>query len=301
MNNIFKKENYNSLKTTEFPTLNLVKKGKVREVYSIGEDYLIVASDRISAFDVIMQEIVPTKGVILNLISQYWFDKTISLIDNHVITSNIEEYPIECQIYKDVLKGRSMLIKRTKPLPIEFVVRGYLAGSGWKEYKQFGTVCGIHLPNGLNEYDKLPEPIFTPATKNDIGHDENINYEKYSEVLGLELANKLKDISIQIYNLGYENLLAKGIILVDTKFEFGIDNNGDIILIDEVLTPDSSRFWLKDDYKPGIAQMNFDKQVLRDYLETLDWDKHYPAPTLPNEIIEKTLEKYIKAYEMIVD
>lgn len=305
MKSTFEPSKYFPLKTSDLPNLELVKKGKVREVYKIEDNFLIIASDRISAFDVIMEEIVPNKGVILNLISNYWFDKTQHIINNHLITSNVDEYPNLTIEYSNQLVGRSMLIKKTEPLPIEFVVRGYLAGSGWKEYQKSQTVCGIKLPSGLKEYDKLPKPIFTPAAKNDIGHDENINYEQYSEILGKELADILKEISMEIYNLGFKNLDEKGIILVDTKFEFGkyIDNNGnsEIILIDEVLTPDSSRFWLKEDYKPGVPQMNFDKQVLRDYLETLDWDKQYPAPHLPQDIIEKTLEKYIKAYEMIID
>lgn len=293
---------YTPLKTSDFSNLELVRKGKVREVYKVDKNsFLLVASDRISAFDVIMNEIVPNKGVILNLISNYWFQKTQSIIDNHVISIFPSEYPKNCKEYSEILSGRSMLVKKTTPLPIEFVVRGYLAGSGWKEYQKSSTVCGIPLPSGLQEFDKLPEPIFTPASKNDVGHDENISYEKYSAILGEDVAKNLKEISLQIYNLGRENLLKKGIILVDTKFEFGRNQEGEIILIDEVLTPDSSRFWLEADYKPGVAQMNFDKQVLRDYLETLDWNKQYPPPTLPEEIINKTLEKYITAYETIID
>lgn len=300
MSNIFEKSKYKSLKTSSFSDIKLIKKGKVREVYDLDENYLIIASDRISAFDVIMEEVVPTKGVILNLISKFWFELTNEIIDNHLITTNIEDYPSICHQYKDELEGRSMLIKRTKPLPIEFVVRGYLAGSGWKEYKTTGEICGIKLPSGLKEYDKLESPIFTPASKNDIGHDENISYEKYIEILGEEMGDKLKDISLEIYNLGYQKMIQKGIILVDTKFEFGLNSDDKVILIDEVLTPDSSRYWLLEDYKPGVAQINFDKQILRDYLETLDWNKQYPPPTLPNDIINKTLEKYIQAYNLIL-
>lgn len=300
MSNIFDKSKYKSLKSSSFNDIKLIKKGKVREVYELEDNYLIVASDRISAFDVIMEEVVPTKGVILNLISQYWFDFTNKIIDNHLITINIEDYPYICHKYKEDLYGRSMLIKKTKPLPVEFVVRGYLAGSGWKEYKNTGEICGIKLPDGLKEYDKLEYPIFTPASKNDIGHDENISYEKYIEILGQEIGDKLKDISLQIYNLGYQKMIQKGIILVDTKFEYGVDLNNEIILIDEVLTPDSSRYWLLEDYKPGVAQINFDKQILRDYLETLDWNKQYPPPSLPEDIINRTLEKYIQAYNLIL-
>ncbi len=284
---------------TNLNELKIFRKGKVREVYEVDNLLLVIASDRISAFDVIMNEPVPEKGKILSQISKFWFENTKHIISNHYISSKIGEYPEICQQYSDVLDGRSMIVKKCNPLPIEFVVRGYLAGSGWKEYKTFGTVCGIKLDSGLQENQKLPYPIFTPATKAETGHDENINFEEMSKIIGIELSNKLKDISIELYNFGAEFLDKNGIILADTKFEFGIDENGEAILIDEALTPDSSRFWLKENYQIGKSQMNFDKQVLRDYLESINWNKMPPPPTLPEEIINKTLEKYKAAYRAI--
>ena len=283
--------------------LNLFRKGKVREVYDLGEQMLFVVSDRISAFDVIMNQGVPDKGSILTAISEYWFQTTESIIPNHFISSNVDDYPksFGLEKHREMLSNRSMLVMKAKPMAVEFVVRGYLAGSGWKEYKNNGTVCGINLPAGLEEFSKLPEPIFTPATKADTGHDENISYEQSADILGLEAAAYLKDKSIQLYNYAHAELDSKGIILADTKFEFGTDSSGRYILIDEALTPDSSRFWLKSHYSPGVQQMNFDKQVLRDYLETLEWNKQYPPPLLPDYIIEKTRNKYIEAYEMITN
>lgn len=281
--------------------LNLFRKGKVREVYDLGDKMLFVVSDRISAFDVIMDQTVPGKGSILTAISEYWFSNTKQIIPNHFITSDVNDYPKDLidSKHNDMLTGRSMLVGKAEPLAVEFVVRGYLAGSGWKEYKQNQTVCGIELPAGLQEFSKLPEPIFTPATKAETGHDENITFEQSAEIIGQDTAEYLKRISIELYNFAHNELESKGIILADTKFEFGKLNNGEYILIDEALTPDSSRFWLKSHYAPGIPQMNFDKQVLRDYLESIPWNKQYPPPVLPDDIIRKTLDKYIQAYEMI--
>lgn len=285
---------------TDLSGLPLLRKGKVREVYDAGEHLLIVASDRISAFDVVMDEGIPGKGKILSGISEFWFQKAKHIIPNHFVTSDVSAYPEICRPYADLLRGRSMLIEKCTPLPFEFVVRGYLAGSGWKEYKQSGSVCGIELPAGLREYEKLPYPIFTPATKAEEGHDENISFDTMARGLGEEIAGKLRDISIRLYEYGAEYLESIGIIIADTKFEFGRNSAGDIILIDEALTPDSSRFWLAESYAPGVPQMNFDKQVLRDYLETLDWDKQYPPPTIPAEVIGKVLDKYKEAYKRII-
>lgn len=279
--------------------LKLLRSGKVREVYEVDDKLLIVASDRISAFDVIMNEQVPDKGKILNQISVFWFENTKEIIDNHYITNKVKEYPEICQKYSEYLEGRSMLVKKCSPLPIEFVVRGYLAGSAWKEYQKTKTVNGIPIKSGLLECAKLDEPIFTPSTKEESGHDININFEKCVEILGKRLAEKLQKTAIDLFKCGAAYLDVRGIILADTKFEFGIDESGEVILIDEALTPDSSRFWLKADYKVGQKQNQFDKQVLRDYLETLDWDKTPPPPVLPEEIISKVLSRYDEAYKMI--
>lgn len=279
--------------------LNLFRKGKVRDVYEFDDSLLIVASDRISAFDVIMDEPIPNKGNLLTEISTFWFSKTSHIVPNHYLTSNVDEYPNECLQYKEILNGRSMLVKKCTPLPVEFVVRGYVAGSGWKEYQESETICGIKLPSGLLEYSKLPEPIFTPATKAEEGHDENIDFERASSILGSSVAEKLRNVSIELYKFGAQYLSERNLILADTKFEFGTLPNGDIILIDEALTPDSSRFWLKEYYAPGKVQINFDKQVLRDWLETTDWDKNPPAPPIPNNIIESILSKYKEAINRI--
>lgn len=276
-------------------SLNLIRKGKVRRVYDLGDTLLIVATDNISAFDVVMTEVVPNKGKLLSQISSYWFANSTHIISNHLISNNVSEYPSELQQFAEVLEGRSMIVQKCDPLPIEFVVRGYLAGSGWKEYQASQTVCGIPLPSGLVEYSRLPEPIFTPATKNNEGHDENIDYATYSKILGEPLAKEMMDKSIELYKFGADQMEAKNIILADTKFEFGRDSKGEIILIDEALTPDSSRFWLKEFYAPGKEQVNFDKQILRDWLETTDWNKIPPPPTIPQEIIDKTLDKYKEA------
>lgn len=282
----------NALFQTDFPTLKLFRRGKVRDVYDLGQYLLIVASDRISAFDVIMNEPVAGKGAILTKLSTFWFSQTKDIVENHIISTNVDDYPAEVQQYRSQLEGRSMLTVKTNPLPIECVVRGYLAGSGWKEYQQSQTVCGITLPGGLVESSQLPEPIFTPATKAEEGHDENISFEQAVEIVGIETATKVRELSIALYSFARNYAATRGIILADTKFEFGIKDNGSIILIDEALTPDSSRYWLASEYQPGKPQMNFDKQVLRDWLETQTWNKQPPPPTLPDDIISKTLEKY---------
>ena len=284
---------------SDFPDLKLFRRGKVRDVYDLGETLLMVATDRISAFDVVMAETVPNKGKMLTAMSLFWFERTRDIVRNHLITANVDEYPEECRKYADALRGRSMLVEKTQPLPIECVVRGYMAGSGWKEYQANGTICGIKLPWGLEESSRLPSPIFTPATKAEEGHDENISFEVAVNLVGAEQAMTVRLLSINLYKTASLYALQRGILLADTKFEFGIDSHGQIILIDEALTPDSSRFWLKDDWQPGKTQMNFDKQVLRDYLETLDWNKQYPPPTLPDDVLERTSAKYNEALERL--
>ncbi len=284
---------------TDFPKLNLLKRGKVRDMYDLGETLLMVATDRISAFDVIMPDPVPEKGKILTQISLFWFDVMKPVISNHIISSNVDDYPEICKPYAEMLRDRSMLVKKAKPLPIECVVRGYISGSGWKSYQESGIVCGIKLPDGLQESEKLPEPIFTPSTKEEVGvHDVNINFEEAVKIIGRSLAEKVKEISLLIYKKGAELADKKGIIIADTKFEFGIFEN-DIILIDEILTPDSSRFWPKESYSPGQSQKSYDKQYLRDYLISINWDKVPPAPFLPKEVVKNTREKYLDALNLI--
>jgi phosphoribosylaminoimidazole-succinocarboxamide synthase len=283
---------------TDFPALNLVQRGKVRDIYDLGDTFLMVASDRISAFDVIMPEPVPDKGKILNQISLFWFDIMAPLVPNHVISGNVEDFPEACRPYEDVLRGRSMLVKKTQPLSIECVVRGYISGSGWKSYQKDGSVCGIELAPDLKESDKLPTPIFTPSTKEEQGHDINIDYETACRRIGEKNAEKARDLSLAIYEKGTRFALEKGIIIADTKFEFGLIDN-EIILIDEVLTPDSSRFWPLEDYAPGGSQKSFDKQYLRDYLLSIKWDKSPPAPSLPEDVIRNTRRKYLEALRLI--
>ena len=289
----------NPIQTTNFPTLTLFRRGKVRDVYDLGDVLLIVATDRISAFDVVMDTPITGKGTILTALSSLWFDKTKHIITNHIISTNPVEYPKECLPYIDQLQGRSMLVVKTKPLPIECVVRGYLAGSGWKEYQSTSTICGILLPEGLSESEQLPSPIFTPATKAEEGHDENITLVEAIHLCG-DFALHAKDISMKLYDFAYQYAAKRGIILADTKFEFGIDSQGELILIDEALTPDSSRYWLQESYHIGKTQENLDKQVLRDYLETLDWNKQYPSPPLPNEIVQAISEKYQLALDYLI-
>jgi len=283
---------------TDFPNLNLLKKGKVRDVYDLGEHLLMVATDRISAFDVVMPNPIPDKGKILTQISLFWFDVMASLVENHVVSSTVDEYPESCRPYAEALKDRSMLVRKAEPLAIECIVRGYISGSGWSSYQQDSTVCGIQLPGGLKESERLPEPIFTPSTKADVGHDINIDFEEASKLIGAELAEKAKSLSLAVYQKGAELAAQKGIIIADTKFEFG-KVGADIILIDEALTPDSSRFWPKSSYEPGRPQKSFDKQYLRDYLNTLDWDKTPPAPSLPDDVIENTRNKYLEALTIL--
>lgn len=291
----------NIVMQTDFDGAGNPKRGKVRDIYDLGDKLLLVVTDRISAFDVILPNGIPNKGMVLNQISKFWFEKTSDLIPNHFLSSDINDYPEVFQKYSDVLKGRSMLVKKTNPLPVECIVRGYISGSGWKDYKNSQSVCGINLPDGLVESSKLDKPIFTPSTKAEEGeHDENITFEKTIELIGKELAEKVKNISISLYSKARDIADDKGIIIADTKFEFGIDNtNGELILIDEALTPDSSRFWPKDQYKPGGSQPSFDKQFVRDYLSSIDWDKNPPGPELPEEVVKKTSEKYLEALNRI--
>ena len=287
--------------TTDFPQLNLVHSGKVRDMYAIpGHDdkLLMVATDRISAYDVILSAI-PGKGAILTQLSLFWFDLLGDIVENHMITADVDEYPESCAPYAEQLRGRSILVKRTKPLPIECIVRGYISGSFWKAYQQDTNVCGFQLPEGMQESDKFPEPIFTPSTKAELGdHDENISFERMQEIVGAEKAEQIAQISKALYTRAADYARSKGVIIADTKFELG-EVDGKIILIDEVLTPDSSRFWSADKYEPGKSQESFDKQYLRDYLSGLDWDKNPPAPPLPEEIIAKTKARYDEAVERI--
>ena len=280
---------------TDFKDLPLRGRGKVRDIYDLGDTLLIVATDRISAFDVVMPDPIPDKGMVLTQISRFWFETTRDIVPNHLISTEVEDFPEICQPYQEILTGRTMLVRKAEPLPVECVVRGYLSGSGWGEYETRGEVCGIRLPEGLVESSKLEEPIFTPATKAEAGtHDENISFEKVIEIIGRERAEQIKMISISIYRRASDIVEKKGIIIADTKFEFGIAEES-MLLIDEVLTPDSSRFWPRDEHRPGGPQKSVDKQFLRDYLLSLDWDKSPPAPQLPREIIEKTRERYLEA------
>jgi len=283
---------------TGFKDLKLFRRGKVRDVYDLGDKLLIVSTDRISCFDVVLPNGIPSKGKVLTSISLFWFNLIKDILPNHLITADIEKYPQELKRYSKDLAGRSMLVLKAKPLPVECIVRGYLSGSGWKEYQERGSVCGIKLPVGLKESDKLPQALFTPSTKAQTGHDENVSQKQVEETIGKELAEKLSGISLALYKKASEHALAKGIIIADTKFEFGM-YQGRLILIDEVLTPDSSRFWPADKYLPGKAQPSFDKQFVRDYLEGLNWDKNPPAPALPDEIIVKTTQKYLEAYRIL--
>jgi phosphoribosylaminoimidazole-succinocarboxamide synthase len=286
------------LRVTSIKDVDLFKRGKVRDVYDLKDKLLVVSTDRISCFDVVLPTSIPHKGEILTRLSLFWFEFTKDITPNHFISGKIEDYPRELQKYRNILEGRSMLVKKARSIPVECVVRGYLSGSGWKEYRDTQSVCGIKLPKGLRESDKLPEPIFTPATKEDVGHDINVSQEFVEKELGKDITGRLKETSLALYEKASRYAESKGIIIADTKFEFGVYENK-VILIDEVLTPDSSRFWPKDKYKSGGPQPSFDKQFVRDYLETLTWDKTPPAPELPREIVEKTSEKYIQALRMI--
>jgi phosphoribosylaminoimidazole-succinocarboxamide synthase len=285
---------------TEFKSLTLKGRGKVRDIYDLGDRLLIVATDRISAFDVVMPNPIPDKGRILTQLSNFWFDLTKDIVPNHILSTEVEDYPKECQPYQEMLRSRSMLVVKAEVLPVECVVRGYLSGSGWEEYRKTGEVCGVKLPKGLRESSKLEEPIFTPATKAEMGfHDENITFGKVEKTIGKDLARKVRSITMAIYKKARDFAEARGILIADTKMEFGVEAKK-LILIDELLTPDSSRFWPKDEYQPGGPQKSFDKQFLRDYLLSIRWDKNPPAPPLPEEIVNKTREKYLEAYERLV-
>lgn len=285
---------------TNFDDVKLFKRGKVRDVYDLGENYLIISTDRLSAFDVIMQEGIPSKGRILTHISEFWFDYTKQIIPNHLISTNISDFPKILDKYGEILNGRSMLVKKAELIPLECIVRGYISGSGWNEYKKSGTICGIKLPENLVESEKLPEPIFTPSTKADIGdHDENISEDKAKEIVGEDVFNTLKNKSLEIYKTAADYAYKRGIILADTKMEFGFYNN-EIILIDELLTPDSSRFWPKDLYEKGKGQASFDKQYVRDYLISINFNKKPPAPNLPDNVILNTSKKYQEALDLLI-
>lgn len=287
------------VRETNFPNLKLASRGKVRDIYEVEDNLLIVTTDRMSAFDVVMDDPIPDKGKILTKISIFWFEKTSSIIDNHVITDDPDEYPEACKPYKEYLVGRSMLVHKAKPLPVECIARGYISGSGWLEYCDQGSISGIPLPEGLKESSRLPEPIFTPSTKAKVGiHDENISFEDASNIVGEDVAKEIRRISFEIYQYGRDLASKNGIIIADTKFEFGFINDN-LILIDEVLTPDSSRFWPMDEYEPGRVQKSFDKQFLRDYLNSLDWPKKPPPPKLPSEVIQITRDKYLEALKRL--
>jgi phosphoribosylaminoimidazole-succinocarboxamide synthase len=288
----------NILLQSELSGIPLYGRGKVRDIYEVAGSLLVVATDRISAFDVILPTGIPQKGEVLNRISLFWFDFLRDLVPNHLITATVEDYPEQVQPFRSQLRGRSMLVRRANMIPIECVARGYLAGSGWKEYRQTGSVCGIALPEGLEESAKLPEPIFTPATKAETGHDENISMEQAGALVGREIAERIRSLTLRIYSNAADFALRHGIIIADTKFEFGFID-GDLVLADEVLTPDSSRFWPADQYAPGRSQPSYDKQFVRDYLEQIGWNKQPPAPVLPEEIVQRTSEKYIQAYRAL--
>lgn len=282
----------------ELPGFKKLRSGKVREIFDLGDRLLFVATDRISAFDCIMPNGIPRKGEVLTQISYFWFDQTKSFQPNHLISQRSDPLPANLKSFSAELTGRSMIVKKAKPLAIECVVRGYLAGSGWKEYRSSQTVCGIKLPPGLKESSELPEPIFTPATKAETGHDENISFAQAAEIVGHDIAEQARSASLKIYNTARDYARKRGIIIADTKFEFG-QLGDELILIDEVLTPDSSRFWPADQYQPGKSQPSFDKQFVRDYLETLDWNKTPPAPALPGEVVARTQAKYLEAYQRL--
>lgn len=285
--------------STDLKGLKLLGRGKVRDIYDMGDKMLIVTTDRISAFDVIMPNGIPNKGKILTELSLFWFEKTKHIIKNHLITADVNEMPEECRQYEDILEGRTMLVHKCKPYPVECVARGYITGSGWKDYKSAGEICGIKLPSGLQESERFPETLFTPASKAEVGeHDENISFEQMKEKVGVETAQRLKDYTIKIYETARDIALEKGIIIADTKFEFG-ELNGEIILIDEILTPDSSRFWSKADYAAGKPQQGMDKQYVRNYLETLDWGKTAPGPELPEDIVRGTEAIYRKIADIL--
>jgi phosphoribosylaminoimidazole-succinocarboxamide synthase len=295
---------------TNLSGLTLARRGKVRDVYDLGEHLLIVATDRISAFDYILGSGIPDKGRVLTQLSAFWFEKVSDLVPHHLVSAKVDEFPAAARRHASVLEGRTMLVRKTSPLPIECVARGYLSGSGWKEYKRCGTVCGIPLPAGLQESARLEAPIFTPATKAESGHDENISEARAGEIVGRTLIERLRDLTLAVYRRGVEYALTRGIIIADTKFEFGFrgsevpgcrgsGSEPELLLIDEILTPDSSRFWPRDQYRPGTGQPSFDKQFVRDYLEQIGWNKQPPVPSLPDDVVQRTRAKYLEAYRLL--
>lgn len=289
-----------TLLQTSLPDLKLIRRGKVRDVYAVDEDHLlIVATDRISAFDCILPTPIERKGEVLTALSQFWFDKLGHVVANHLVSSNIDDMPEPVRKHANTLARRSMLVKRAEVFPVECVVRGYLVGSGWKDYLRTGEVCGHKLPANLRESDELSEPLFTPSTKAEVGHDENVSEAQVQQMIGEEATSLLRDASLRLYSEAREYARQRGIIIADTKFEFGVDKNGAITLVDEVLTPDSSRFWPADEYEPGRSQPSFDKQYVRDYLETLNWDKRPPAPAIPPEVAAATTVRYLDAYRLL--
>lgn len=283
---------------TNLEGVKFLRSGKVRDIYEIEDYLLIIATDRVSAFDVVLPNGIPGKGRVLTQISLFWFNQVKDLVENHIVTANVDEFPEPLRKYREILEGRSMLVKKAKPLPVECIVRGYITGSGWKDYQKTGNVCGIKLPEGLLESQKLPEPIYTPSTKAEEGHDINISFEETIEILGEETANRVKELTLSIYKRASEIAEKKGIIIADTKMEFGFFD-GKLILIDELLTPDSSRFWSMKDYAPGKPQDSYDKQIVRDYLLSIKWDKKPPAPTLPEDIVKKTAERYEEIFRIL--
>jgi phosphoribosylaminoimidazole-succinocarboxamide synthase len=283
---------------THIPEAALWRRGKVRDVYDLGDRLLIVATDRVSAFDVVLPTGIPGKGKVLTQLSLFWFGRLNDVVANHVLSSDVAEYPAELQRHRQQLEGRSMLVVKTDPIPVECVVRGYISGSGWKDYKSTGTICGIPLPKGLRESDRLEAPLFTPSTKAEVGHDENISFEAVEKTVGSERARELRDVSLNLYTRARDHAEARGILLADTKFEFGIREGG-LVWIDEALTPDSSRFWPSRTYEPGRGQPSFDKQYVRDYLESLHWDKRPPGPALPEDVVARTQGKYQEALELL--
>ncbi len=295
---------------TSLDGLTLHRRGKVRDVYEVGDDLLIVATDRISAFDYVLGSGIPDKGKVLTQLSGFWFERMSGLVPHHLLSMDADAFPAPARRHANVLRGRSMLVRRTDPIPVECVARGYLSGSGWKEYQRTGTVCGIRLPAGLRESERLPEPLFTPATKEESGHDINISEEEAGRLIGTTLVRRLKELTLEIYRRGVAHAESKGIIIADTKFEFGLARrSGDaaegglagdeLILIDEVLTPDSSRFWPREQYEPGHGQPSFDKQFVRDYLEEIRWNKQPPVPSLPEAVVRRTREKYTEAFRLL--
>jgi phosphoribosylaminoimidazole-succinocarboxamide synthase len=284
---------------TDLEGLTLVRRGKVRDLYALDDSLLIIATDRISAFDYVLGSGIPDKGSVLTQLSAFWFDRTRGLVDNHLLSAHAEDFPASLARHRDLLAGRSMLVRTTTPLPIECVARGYLSGSGWKDYTASGAVCGVSLPPGLIESDRLPEPIFTPATKAESGHDINISEAEAAGIVGKDLLNRLKKLTLDLYAHGVAHAESRGIILADTKFEFGTMPDGSLLLIDEVMTPDSSRYWPKDSYQPGGAQPSFDKQFVRDYLESIRWNKQPPVPSLPEDVVTRTRAKYLDAFRRL--